>query len=124
MIGSFSARGQDLLGIGVMDDVGGDHRRQHQHADRRVGAVDDLMRALLAARKADDVTLFQDLFALGRAEHRLAGQHDHPLLVRVVRGIRPELVARLDLGHACADQLAADVVADKWAVLTVPWVDR
>src|ERR1051325_5717027 len=92
-----------------MHDVGRDHRRQHEDADRRLGAVDDLMSALLAAWKADDVALLQDLFALGRAERRLSGQHDHPLLVRVVRVIRPELVAWLDLGHARADQLAANV---------------
>src|SRR5437870_4964266 len=64
---AFGARGGDLLGIGVMHDVGRDHRRQHEHADRRFGAVDDLMRALLAARKADDVALRQDLLSLGRA---------------------------------------------------------
>src|SRR6184192_4079783 len=48
-----------------------------------------------------------------RAQRGLAGEHDRPLLVRVVRVVRPELVAGLDLGHARADQEAADVVADE-----------
>src|ERR671925_601386 len=71
------------------------------------------MRAVLPAREADDVTLLQDVLALVRTERRLAPQHDHPLLVRVMGVERPVLVARRDLGHARADQLAADAVADE-----------
>jgi hypothetical protein len=42
-------------GIEVLDDLGSDHRRQHEHTDRRVGAVDDRVRTVLAAREADDI---------------------------------------------------------------------
>src|SRR5688500_20412490 len=73
------------------------------------------MRTVLAPRKADDVTLLQDLLTFGRAQRRLAAEHDHPLLVQVVRVVGPELVARLDLGHGRADQLAADALADERA---------
>src|SRR5262249_49010014 len=85
---------------------------QHQHTNRGVGVVADLMRAFLAARKAHDVAFLQDLLALVRAERRPAAQDDHPLLVRVVRVVRPEPIARHDLVHAAADQLGADVLAD------------
>src|SRR5436190_12149749 len=47
----------DLSRVQVLDEVGRDQRREHQHADRRVGRVLDLMRAFLAAGKADDVAL-------------------------------------------------------------------
>src|SRR6266542_961575 len=33
------ARGEHLPGIEVLDDVGPDHRRQHQHTSRRVDYV-------------------------------------------------------------------------------------
>src|SRR5438552_3672386 len=81
--------------------------------DRRVRSVGDLVCAVLAAREADDVALRQDLLTFGRAECRLAAKHDDPLLVRVVRVIRPELAAGLHLGHARADQCATDAVADE-----------
>src|SRR6476659_775870 len=73
------------------------------------------MRTLLAAAKADDVTLLQDLLAFGRAQRGLAAEHDHPFLVEVVRVVRPEPAARLDLGHGRADQLTADAFADEHA---------
>ena len=69
----------------------------------RVRSVDDLMRTLLAPRKADDVALLQHLLTFGRAQRRLAAEHDHPFLVQVVRVVRPEPAARLDLGHGRAD---------------------
>ena len=40
--------------------------------------------------KADDVSLAQRLFALVSAKRRRAAEHDHPLLVGVMRVIRPE----------------------------------
>src|SRR5215211_3917843 len=51
------AAGVDLPGVEVLDDVGADHRRQHEHTDPRLAAIDDLVRAVLAAREADDVAL-------------------------------------------------------------------
>ena len=80
---------------------------------RRVRSVDDLMRTLFAARKADDVAFPQHPFTLGRTERRLASKHDHPFLVQVMRVVGPKLVARLDLGHGRADQLPADALPDK-----------
>src|SRR4029453_1203437 len=83
-----------------------------------------LMRTLLAAWKADNITLLQRLLAFGSTQRRLAAKHDHPFLVQVMRVVRPELAARLALGHGRADQLTADVLADDRALgapaLTVP----
>ena len=90
-----------------------DHRGEHEYANGRVCSVDDLMRTVLAPRKADDVTLLQHMLAFRRAQRRLAAEHDHPLLVQVVRVVGPEPAARLDLGHGRADQLTADALADK-----------
>ena len=94
-------------------------RREQEDTDRRVRVVVDLVCALLAAGKGDHVPLAQHLLALVRAKRRLSAEDDHPLLVRVVRVVRPLLVARLDLVHAPADQLGADVVADP-GVLDLP----
>src|SRR5215203_2026478 len=74
------------------------------------------MRTVLAPPKAGDVTLLQHLLTFGRAQRRLSAEHDHPFLVQVVRVVGPELVARLDLGHGRADELAADALADKRAL--------
>src|SRR6185436_7695973 len=70
------------------------------------------MRTVLAARKADDVALLQHALTFGRAQRRLAAEHDHPFLVQVMRVVRPELAARLELGHGRADQLTADALTD------------
>src|SRR3712207_6477967 len=102
----------DLAGVEVLDDVRRDQRGEHEDADRRVRVVADLVRALLAAREGDDIALAQLLLALVRAQRRLATEDDHPFLVRVVGVERPLLAARLDLVHARADQLGADVRAD------------
>src|SRR5580765_4702943 len=74
------------------------------------------MRTVLAPRKADDVTLLQHALTFGRAQRRLAAEHDHPFLVQVVRVVGPELVARLDLGHGRADELTPDALGDKRAL--------
>ena len=95
--------GENLSGVEVLDDFAEDHRGEHENADWRVCSVDDLMRTVLASRKADDVTLLQHVLALGRAQRRLAAEHDHPFLVQVVRVVGPELVAGLDLGQGRAD---------------------
>ena len=52
-----------------------------------------------AAEKADHVTLVQHMVTFGRAQRRLAAEHDHPFLVQVVGVVRPDLAARFDLGH-------------------------
>src|SRR4051794_4961651 len=70
------------------------------------------MRPRLAAREADDITLVKLALALGRAERRLAANDEEPLLIGVMRVIRPHLVARLCLVKSCADQLTADVLTD------------
>ena len=77
------------------------------------------MEPVLAAPEADDVTLAELLLALGRTQRRTAAEDDHPLLVRVMRVVRPEPVARLELVHAPADQLGVDVRADP-RVLAAP----
>ena len=79
--------------------------RQHQDADRRVGAIAHLVGAVLAPWKAHDVALLQVLLTLGRPERGLPAHHDEPLLVRVVDVIRPKAVTRLELVQAAADQL-------------------
>src|SRR3954465_8619237 len=74
------------------------------------------MRAVLASRTADDIPFAEQVLAFGCAERRFAAEHDHPLLVQVMRVIRPEPVATRCLGHGCADQLAADALpADRGA---------
>ena len=70
------------------------------------------MRAFLPARKAHDVTLLQHVLALVHAKRRLSPQHDDPFLVRVMRVVRPEPVAGLELVHAPADHLRADLPPD------------
>jgi hypothetical protein len=75
--------------------------------------------ALVAARKRDDVAFAQLLLALVRPKRRLPAQHDHPLLVRVMRVVWPEAVAGIELVHAAAEQLGADALADP-RVLAAP----
>lgn len=75
-----------------------------EYANRRVCSVDDLMRTVLASRKAEDVTLLQPMLTFRRAERRLAAKHDHPL-IQVARVVGPEPVARLDLGHGRAGEV-------------------
>src|SRR5262249_60605811 len=70
------------------------------------------MRAFFATREARHVSLLQDPLALVRSERWPAAQDDDPLLVRVVRVVRPEAVAGLELVHAAADQLRAALGAD------------
>jgi len=84
--------GKNLSGVEVLDDLAPDHRGEHEYAYRRVRSVDDLMHTVLAARKADDVTLLQRLLAFGRTQRRLAAEHDHPFLVQVMRVVGPELL--------------------------------
>ena len=75
---------------------------KHEYANARVRSPYDLMRTVLAPRKAGDVALLQHLLTFGCAQRRLAAEHDHPFLVQVVRVVGPEPVARLDLGHGRA----------------------
>src|SRR4029079_9771439 len=106
---------EHLAGVEVLDDLAPIHGGEHEHADGRVRAVAELVRTPLAARKANDVTLLQDLLALRGAERGLAAKHDHPLLVEVMRVVGPEPAARLDLRHGRADQLTADPLSDERA---------
>src|SRR5918992_346428 len=66
--------GENLSGVEVLDDLAADHRGEHEDANRRVRSVDDLMRTVLAPRKADDVTLLQHLLTFGRAQRRPADE--------------------------------------------------
>src|SRR5437588_7972919 len=109
----------DLAGVEVLDDVRRYQRGEHEHANRRVRVVADLVGAPLAARERDDVALAQLLLALVRAQRRLAAEDDRPFLVRVVGVKWPLLVTRLDLVHARADQLGVGVRADP-GVLEAP----
>src|SRR4029079_5499903 len=97
--------------IRVLDDVGSDHGREHQDADRGVRAVAHLVEAVLAARKADDVTLGELLLALGSPECRRSVDDDEPLLVRVMRVVRPQPITQLEVVRAPAGKLGTDVVA-------------
>src|SRR4029079_867527 len=107
---------EELSGVEVLDDLAADHRGEHEYTNRRVCSVDELMRTVLAPREAGDVPLLQHLFALRRAQRRLAPEHEHPFLVQVVRVVGPEPVARLDFGHGRADQLTADALAHERAL--------
>ena len=52
------------------------------------------------------------VLALGRAQRGPPPENDEPLLVGVMRVVRPEPVAGLELVHAAADELGVDVRAD------------
>ena len=78
------------------------------------------MGSLLAAREADDVALLQLVLAVGRAERRPPADDEQPLLVRMVRVVRPEPVARLELVQAPSDQLTADARADPGVLASPP----
>src|SRR5688572_772002 len=54
----------ELAAVGVVDQVGRNQGREHEHSDRRLGPVADLMGALLSTRERDDVTLPQVGLAL------------------------------------------------------------
>ena len=86
---------------------------------RPVRVVPDLVRSVLASREGDDVTLAERLLALVRPKRRRSAEDDRPFLVRVMRMERAETVAGLELVHAAADQLGADVMADP-RVLALP----
>ena len=107
------AASSDLAAIDLLHDLRRDLGREHQDADRRVGAVADLVGAVLAPTKAHDVTFPQRLLALLGAQRRLSAQDDEPLLVRVVQVVRAEPIARVKLVHRRAQQLSPDVPADK-----------
>src|SRR5207248_10192362 len=63
---------QNLSGVEVLDDFAGSHRGEHEDPHRRVRSVDDLMRAVLASRTADDIAVLQYMLAFGCAERRFA----------------------------------------------------
>jgi len=63
-------------------------------------------------RKQTNVALAQILLAVCGAQRRLPAHDEQPLLVRMVRVVRPELVAGLELVHARADQLGLQPSAD------------
>src|SRR5262249_17105683 len=86
---AFDAARADLARVEALDGVGRDQRREHEDANRSLGVVAHLMRAFLAPRKADDVTLAELLLSLRGPKRRRAAQHDHPFLVRVMRVVRP-----------------------------------
>ena len=77
------------------------------------------MRTVLAPRKADDVTFVQHMLAFGRAQRRLAAEHDHPFLVQVVRvegqsplpGSTSDMVAPMNSPPTLADKRALDAPA-------------
>src|SRR5437870_11253430 len=108
-----------ILPVSRYSTMSGDQRGEHEDADGRVRVVADLVRALLAARERDDVTLAQLLLALVRAQRRLAAEDDRPFLVRVVGVKWALLVTRLDLVSALAGQLGVGVRADP-GVLEAP----
>src|SRR4029079_10580829 len=69
-------------------------------------------RPRLAAREADDVTLVELALVLGGAERGLSAEDEEPLFVRVMRVVRPELVARFYLVQPRADSFTANLLAD------------
>src|SRR5439155_24744115 len=78
----------------------------------RIGAVADLVRAVLASHKTDDIALVQVLLALCCAQRGRSPDDEEPLLVRVMSVVRPEPISGLELVHASTDELGADARAD------------
>ena len=84
------------------------------------GRVPDLVQPFLAAPEADDVALAASSCSpSGVRSVGAPAEDDHPLLVRVVRVVRPEPIPGLELVHAPAYELGADVRADP-RVLAAP----
>jgi hypothetical protein len=85
---------------------------------------------VLAAREADDVAFLEPLLTLRRAERRVASDDDQPLLVGVMRVVRPEPITGLELIEAAAEELCAHALAHPRVLappagailLTVPFV--
>src|SRR4029453_11471060 len=102
----------DLARIEVLDDLRRDLCREHEHTNRGVASVPDLMRSRLPPREADAVSLVKLAPPFGRAEGGLAANDEEPLLIGVMCVIRPDLVARLCVVQSCADQFTADVLTD------------
>ena len=72
----------------------------------------DLVVPVLPSPEDDDITLLKILFAVGGAQRRLPPDDDEPLLVCMVRVVRPEPVPGLELVHAAADQLGVQPSPD------------
>src|SRR5436190_2656015 len=66
----------DLLVLGILDDAELVHRREDGHADRLVGRVPDLVRALGPGRESDDITCVERFFAFACAYGRPAVERD------------------------------------------------
>src|SRR5215213_1648436 len=74
--------GTELSGVGLEHHVALAAGAERQESHRLVGAVHDLVRSLLAARKGDHLTVLALTPAVRGAEARTAAQHDHELLLR------------------------------------------
>src|SRR5262245_60457559 len=105
--------GADLPAVRVLDDVRREQRREHQDADRRLGAVDHLVEAVLTAAEDGDVAFPELLLAVRGAKRRLPAHDEQPLLIRMVRVERVELVAGLELVQPRADQIGVQAAADR-----------
>ena len=70
------------------------------------------MRAGGAAWEAGDVTSDELALPVGRLQRRAAAKDDEPFLVRVMQVVRPELLSRVDVVRAPADELGAELRPD------------
>ena len=77
-----------------------------------LGVVPHLVRAGGAAHEAGDVTFDKLALPFGRPQCRAAAKDDEPFLVRVMQVVRPKLLPGIDLVHAPADELGAELRAE------------
>jgi len=59
-----------------VDDVGLDQGREHEHPDRSIGLVADLVQAVVAAPKRDDVARLEHILAVRGAQCRTPAHHE------------------------------------------------
>src|SRR5207237_3843834 len=78
------AVGAHLAAVGVFEDLGLDHRREHEHSDRSIGPVGDLVKASVSARERHHVAFLEFLLPLRCAQRRSTTYDQQPLLLGVV----------------------------------------
>jgi hypothetical protein len=83
-----------------------------EEGHRVVGAVENLVRAVLAERAMEHLAFVELAGAVRGAHGRASVDHDDELLIAEVVVVRIRRLTRWQLPQARADQLAADLGAD------------
>jgi diamine N-acetyltransferase len=97
--------GGDLLEVGILDDLGRDERRGHQHPHGLVGLVREPMGAVGPAREVGRVPFRELARAVAGAQRRPAAQH-HEVLLRAVVEVERQPVPRPELVDGRAQLVA------------------